>query len=118
MEVFLIWITLSFIAGYIASQKGRSGVGFFFLSVFLSPLVGIIFALVVAPHKQEPERPLRVGPGGELEPIPTGRSCPFCAEAIKIEAIVCKHCGRDLPAVPPSRQAAIAQATGVGGPQT
>jgi hypothetical protein len=23
--------------------------------------------------------------------------CPFCAEDIKIAAIVCKHCGRDLP---------------------
>ena len=25
------------------------------------------------------------------------RSCPFCAEDIRFEAIVCKHCGRDLP---------------------
>ena len=23
--------------------------------------------------------------------------CPFCAEVIKAAAIVCKHCGRDLP---------------------
>ena len=25
------------------------------------------------------------------------RSCPFCAETIKMAAVVCKHCGRDLP---------------------
>ncbi len=25
------------------------------------------------------------------------RLCPFCAEEIKEAAVVCKHCGRDLP---------------------
>ena len=25
------------------------------------------------------------------------KECPFCAEIIKVRAVVCKHCGKDLP---------------------
>ena len=28
------------------------------------------------------------------------RKCPFCAEMVKLDAKVCRHCGRDLPATP------------------
>ena len=35
-----------------------------------------------------------VGRQGSVEQT---KECPFCAEPIKLKAIVCKHCGRDLP---------------------
>lgn len=28
------------------------------------------------------------------------KECPFCAEIIKARAVVCKHCGKDLPEAP------------------
>ena len=77
----LTWIVLSILVGVYASSKGRSGIGFFFLSIILSPLIGFIIALIVQPKERQ---------GSQL------RKCPFCAEDIKSEAIVCKHCGRDV----------------------
>ncbi len=47
MEIGIIWIGLCIVAGVIASKKGRSGIGFFLLSLFLSPLIlpSLIFAI-------------------------------------------------------------------------
>jgi len=33
---------------------------------------------------------------------PREKKCPFCAEQVKAEAVVCKHCGKDIPRVLPS----------------
>jgi hypothetical protein len=90
VEILVIWLILSVIPGVIASDKGRSGFGYFLLSVVLSPLIGLIAALVVSSNTERTEQ--RAVAQGDA------RKCPFCAELIKPEAVVCKHCGRDLPA--------------------
>lgn len=94
MELVILWLGLSILAGVVASNKGRSGFGFFVLALLLSPLVGFIAALVASP-KAETRKV--IGPSGEVMSVPNTSQCPFCAEDIKREAIVCKHCGRDLP---------------------
>lgn len=88
MEIFILWIGLSVLAGVIAANKGRSGIGFFFLAAILSPLIGIIAALVAKPNTERVEQK-------ELD-RGSSRKCPSCAELIKYEAKVCKHCGREF----------------------
>ena len=42
--IFVLWVGLSAVAGVVANAKGRSGVGYFFLSLVVSPLIGLILA--------------------------------------------------------------------------
>ena len=46
-----VWFGLNLIASMIARRKGRSGVGFFLLSVILSPLLAIAIALIINPSE-------------------------------------------------------------------
>lgn len=40
-------------------------------------------------------------PGNIYAPPPaTERTCPWCAETIKVEAVICRFCGRDVQAQP------------------
>ena len=89
MEIFIVWLFFSIIAGIIAGNKGRSGFGFFLLAALLSPLIGIIAALIASENKDAVESK-KINSG-------ENKKCPFCAELVKAEAKICKHCGKEFP---------------------
>lgn len=84
--VWLVVAVLSLIVtSAILGYKGRRSWLAVALSLLLGP-VGIVVALMMPDRR--PVGPTR------------WRRCPFCAEPIRREAVVCKHCRRDLAPTP------------------
>lgn len=102
----VVWIY--FLPAYFAYRRQHANRGaILVLNFFLGwTLLGWVAAAVwayTANVEQKPAdalaaelRDLRGEPG----PAYTNdtKACPFCAETIKAAAVVCKHCGRDVPA--------------------
>src|SRR5262252_9500068 len=93
VEILICYMAFTFLGAIIAGAKGRSAIGFFLLGLFLSPLISIIAALVVKPNQKALER--------EAMWKGESRKCPFCAELVRAEAIVCRYCSNELPPLPP-----------------
>lgn len=53
---FIIWFLLCWGVGAIAGSRYRSGMGYFLLSMVLSPLIGLIVVLVLPNRKEEQQR--------------------------------------------------------------
>lgn len=76
MEIaILAWLAFGAITGYICQQKGI-GFGWGCALGFLFGPLGTPIALLSKSRL---------------------RTCPYCTEKVRPEALVCKHCGRDLP---------------------
>jgi hypothetical protein len=90
----IAWFVFAIIIGVAAHSRKRSGFGWFLLSLIFSPLLTTVWLLILPRRLTRTRREA-------IEMLRSLRECPYCAETIKREAKVCKHCQRELPAAPP-----------------
>jgi hypothetical protein len=107
--VFLQAVVFAVLSGIVASNKNRDAFGWGVLG-FLFGLFGFIAAIAVDDVEEDTRSPRRRGSQSSkqsqsasekrqkstshgFDPDEHEKKCPDCAEYIKLEARVCKHCG-------------------------
>jgi len=76
-EFWISWVVLAFVVGFVAQSRGKGFAGGFWLSLLLSPLIGLILTLAGGDGQQR-------------------AACWQCKEQVIVGAAKCKHCGADL----------------------
>ena len=89
MELFIFWFGLCIAVAILASKRGRSGFGWFLFSLILSPLLGLIFVLILDKKNGQDAQDVSA-------PATSLRNCPECKELIRKDARKCKHCGSEV----------------------
>lgn len=97
--VFLVLIGFAALSATIAANKNRSVLGWALIGFFFS-LLGFLAVLMVSEVEEEGEtsksRKEHFPTIKGFDPDEHDKKCPDCAEYIKLEARVCKHCGHEF----------------------
>jgi hypothetical protein len=78
---FIFWIAAQ--VANRAAKKGRSYNSFFVLTLFFPLIIWLVVSSISADASQA---------------TAGTKKCPKCAEYVKVEATLCKHCGSELAA--------------------
>ncbi|QBF84456.1 hypothetical protein EXU30_18645 [Shewanella maritima] len=96
--IIFSWIMFSILVMVVAHRYNRSSIGWFLLSLIISPLFSIIFILVLGKATSTQEII------AAKQHAKQHRDCPECGEEVKAVAKICKHCRAELQPITHQKQ--------------